>query len=95
MKRWLSIRIRQWGGSYTSAYAEEWEDWTCQWKAYHEGGDPINQMVRGTWQPNRSDSSRDGTWTSGTGGQTTSGTWHRDSGGDAAHGTWEEDPDDS
>jgi hypothetical protein len=50
MKRWLFIHLRKWGGGYTSGYAEEWEDWTCQWKAYHAEGDPISQMIRGTWK---------------------------------------------
>jgi hypothetical protein len=89
MKRWLSIRIRQWGGVYTSDRAEEWEDWTCQWKAY-QAGDPINQMVRGTWQPGVGTHNRSGTWARENGADVTTGTWEREGGGQA-HGTWTED----
>jgi hypothetical protein len=87
MKRWLFIHLRKWGGVYTSAYAEEWEDWTCQWKAY-QAGDPISQMVRGTWQQGNG---RNGTWSRENG---STGTWDRESGG-KAHGTWMEDGDDA
>jgi hypothetical protein len=91
MKRWFAIHFRKWGGKYTSHNAEAWEDWTNNWNAY-QAGDPISQMVRGTWQPNRSGSSRNGTWSRENGDQTTTGTWHREDGG-PPHGTWTEDDD--
>jgi len=49
VKRWFAIHLRQWGGKYTAANAEAWEDWTREWNAY-KTGDPISQMVRGPWK---------------------------------------------